>query len=167
MFHHLDHLGKAIETRPLHRPQWMLLEERGDFCQLLQSPDTEFLSITMVCSDLTATEEFAESLQDRDVPLMLYHAELRKDLPAYLHRGLPIDADEETPFPVDESDNPLGTQPFLLVVCTGRIFTRVMSTAGYTRVSSIWPDAFADITGSVGSRSNLRTVIVHLVPMSP
>ncbi len=124
-------------------------------------------SITMVGSDLTATEELTESLQNRNVPLVLYHAELRKDLPANFHRGLPIDADEKAPFSVDESDNPLGTQPFLLVVCTGRIVTRVLSTAGSTRVSSIWPDAFADIAGSVGSRSNLRTVIVHLVPMLP
>src|SRR3989304_1701544 len=105
MFHHRNHLGKAIEARPLHRPQWMLLEERGDFCQLLQSPDAESLSITMVDSDLTAPEEFAESLQDRDVPLVLYHAELRKDLPANLHRGLPIDANEETPLPAAKSAN--------------------------------------------------------------
>ena len=137
MFHNRNHLGKAIETGPLHRPQWMLLEERDDSCQLLQSSGAEFLSITMVGSDLTATEEFAKSLQDRDVPLVLYHAELWKDLPAYLHRGLPIDADEETPLPIDECDNPLGTQPFLLVVCTGRIVTRLPSTAGSARVPSI------------------------------
>ena len=91
----------------------------------------------MVRGDLTAPKELAKSLQDRYVPLVLNRAELRKDLPADPHRGLPIHADEETSLSIDESDNPVGTQPFLLVVCTGRIVTRLMSTAGYTRVSSI------------------------------
>ena len=68
---------------------------------------------------------------------MLHHAELWKDLPADLHRGLPIDADVEAPLSVDESDHPLGTQAFLLVVCTVRIVTHLSSTDGSTRCSSI------------------------------
>jgi len=58
--HEADHLGKALETRSLHRPQWMSLEERYDsFGQLLESPDAELPSITMVDGDLTAAEELA------------------------------------------------------------------------------------------------------------
>jgi hypothetical protein len=58
--HEANHLGKAIEARSLHRPQWMSLEERYDsFGQLLESSDTEFLSITMVDGDLTASEKLA------------------------------------------------------------------------------------------------------------
>lgn len=54
---------------------------------------------------------------------MLHHTKLRKDLPADLHTRLPIDADEEATFSIDESDDPVGTQSFLLVVCTGWIVT--------------------------------------------
>jgi hypothetical protein len=58
--HEVNHLGKALEARSLHRPQWVRLEERYDpFGQLLESPDAEFLSITVVHGDLTATEELA------------------------------------------------------------------------------------------------------------
>jgi hypothetical protein len=58
--HDGNHLGKAIETRSLHRPQWMSLEERYDsFGQLLESPDAEFLSITVIDGDLTASEKLA------------------------------------------------------------------------------------------------------------
>ena len=38
-FHETDHLGKAIETQPLHRPQWMLRKECHHFLQLLQTTD--------------------------------------------------------------------------------------------------------------------------------
>jgi hypothetical protein len=58
--HEANHLGNAIEARSLHRPQWMSLEERYDsFGQLLETSDTEFLSITMVDGDLTASEKLA------------------------------------------------------------------------------------------------------------
>jgi len=58
--HEANHLGKALETRPLHRPQWMSLEERYDSVgQRLESPDAEFLSITMIDGDLTAPEKLA------------------------------------------------------------------------------------------------------------
>jgi hypothetical protein len=68
---------------------------------------------------------------------MLHHAELWKDLPANLHRGLPIATDVETLLSVNEADDPLGTQAFLLVVCTVRIVTHASSTDGFTRCSSI------------------------------
>src|SRR6266705_3449693 len=55
--HEADHLGKAIETRSLSRPQWMRLEERHHSPgQLLKSSDAELLSITMVRGDLTTPQ---------------------------------------------------------------------------------------------------------------
>src|SRR5882672_7314937 len=122
--HEADHLGKAIEARPLHRPQWIRFEERHhSFRQLFESPDAELLSITVIRGDLTASEKLTELLEEGNIPLVLHHAELRKDLPADFHRGLPVDADEEASLSVNEADDPFGTQAFLLVVCTDRIFT--------------------------------------------
>jgi hypothetical protein len=122
-FHEPNHLGKAIEARPLDRPQWMLFAECHDLSQLLEAADAEFLTITMIPGDLAASEELVEPLKNRDIPLVLDHAELWKDLPANFHRGLPVDADEEATLSIDKPDDPFGTQAFLLIVCTGRIVT--------------------------------------------
>ena len=77
----------------------------------------------MIRGDLTAPEKLAKLLEEGDISLVLHHAKLRKDLPADFHRGLPVDADEEAPLSIDKADDPFGTQAFLLVVCTDRIFT--------------------------------------------
>ena len=136
--HEADHLGKAIEARSLYRPQRIRFEERHhSFGQLLESPDTELLSITMIRGDLTAPEKRSKLFEEGNIPLMLHHAELRKDLPANFHRGLPVDADEEASLPIDKTDDPVGTQAFLLIACTDRIVTHVLSTVGYIRVPSI------------------------------
>jgi hypothetical protein len=73
--------------------------------------------------DLTTPEELAEPLEEGNIPLVLDHAELWKDLPADLHRGLPIHTNEEASFSVDETNHPFGTQAFLLITCTDRIVT--------------------------------------------
>jgi len=136
--HEADHLGKAIEARPLHRPQWIRLEKRHhSFGQLPESPDAELPTITVIHGDLPATEERSKLLEEGNIPLMLHHAKLWKDLPANFHRGLPVDADEETSLPIDKTDDPVGTQAFLLIACTDRIVTHVLSTVGYIRVPSI------------------------------
>ena len=136
--HQANHLGKTLETRALHRPQWMSLEERYDSLgQLLESSDTELPSITMVDGDLTAAEKLAQLLENDNVPLVLHHTELWKDLPADLHRGLPIHADEEASSPSTKANHPFGTQAFLLITCTDRIVTHCLSTVGFTRCPSI------------------------------
>jgi hypothetical protein len=136
--HHDDDLGKAFEARTLHRPQWMRSEEwHHSFGQLLESPDAELHAVTVVDGNLAAPEERSKLLEEGNISLMLHHAELWKNLPADFHRGLPIDADVETTLSVDETDNPLGTQAFLLVVCTVRVVTHVLSTDGFTRCPSI------------------------------
>ena len=122
--HEMDHLGEAIETRPLDRPQWIRFEERHhSFGQLLEPSNAEFLTITVIHGDLAAPEKLSKPLEEGNIPLMLHHAELWKDLPANFHRGLPIDADKEASLSVDKTDDPFGTQAFLLVVCTDRIVT--------------------------------------------
>jgi hypothetical protein len=139
--HEADHPGKAVEARPLHRPQRIRLEERHhSFGQLLDPPDAELHTITVIDSDLAATEERSKLLEEGNISLMLHHAELWKDLPANLHRRLPVDADEETSLPIDKTDDPIGTQAFLLVVCTDRIVThfRVPSdTPGFPAYSQM------------------------------
>jgi hypothetical protein len=124
LLHGLNHLGKAVEARPLYRPQWIGLKEWNDpFGQLLEPSDAEFLSITVIHGDVTASEKLSKLLEERNIPLVLYHAELWKDLPTDFHRGLPVDADEEASLSIDKTDDPFGTQAFLLVVCTDRIVT--------------------------------------------
>jgi hypothetical protein len=98
-------------------------EWHHSFGQLLDTSDAELLAVTVVDGDLAAPEEPSKLLEEGNISLMLHHAELWKDLPANLHRGLPIDADEETSLSIDETDDPLGTQTFLLVACTDRIVT--------------------------------------------
>ena len=136
--HEADHLDKAIEARSLHRSQWIRLEERyHSFGQLLDSPYAKLPAITVIDGDLAATEERSKLLEEGNIPLMLYHAKLWKDLPANFHRGLPIDANEETSLSIDKTNDPVGTQAFLLIACTDRIVTHVLSTVGFTRFPSI------------------------------
>ncbi len=53
--HEMDHLGEAIETRPLDRPQWIRFEERHhSFGQLLEPSNAESLTITVIHGDLAA-----------------------------------------------------------------------------------------------------------------
>ena len=68
---------------------------------------------------VTESEKLLQPLQNRYIFLVLHHAELGKDLPTSRHTRLSIDPDEEAPFSIDKSDDPVGTQSFLLVVCTG------------------------------------------------
>ena len=75
--HEVDHLGKAIGARPLHRSQWIRLEERHhSFGQLPESSDAELLAITVIHGDLAATEERSKLLEEGNIPLMLHHAKL-------------------------------------------------------------------------------------------
>jgi hypothetical protein len=136
--HKVDHLGEAIEARSLHRPQWIRREERHhSFGQIRESSDAELFAVTVIRRDLTTSEKLAKLFENEDVPLMLHHAELWKDLPANFHRGLPVDADEEASLSIDKADHPAGAQAFLLIVCTGRIVTQPLSTAGFPRLPSI------------------------------
>src|SRR5439155_23110498 len=91
----------------------------------LDSPDPKLFPITVIRGDLTESEKLMQSLQNRNILLMLHHSELRKNLPTHRHARLPVDSDEEAAFSIDESDNPFCAQSFLLVVCTGWFVTLV------------------------------------------
>jgi len=123
--HDGDHLGKTLKTRSFYRSQWMRPEKPDDFVQLFDSSDSELFPITMIGGDLTKPEEPLQLLKNRYIFPVLHHSKLWEDLPAQLHARLPVDPHEEASFSVDESDNPVGTQSFLLVVCTGWVFTRI------------------------------------------
>jgi hypothetical protein len=119
VIHNVDHLSKTFEARSFYRSQWMRPEKPDDFRQLLDSSDSQLLTVTVIRGDLAKSEKFLQLLQNRYISLVLHHAKLGKDLPTSRHAGLSVDADEEAPFSIDESNNPVGTQSFLLVVCTG------------------------------------------------
>ena len=155
--HHGNHLGKTLETRSFHRAEWMFSEELHDFHQLLDSSDSELFPITMIRGDLPESEELVKSLQNRNIALMLHHSELGKNLPPDCHAGLPVHSDEEAAFSVDESDHPFCAQSFLLVVCTGWIFTRIE----YHRILQIFQHTArcaACHCWQAGLAMNLRTV---------
>jgi hypothetical protein len=136
--HEADHLGEALETRSLHRPQWMRFEERHHpLGQLFETSDAELLSITVIRRDLTTPEELAEPLEEGNIPLVLDHAELWKDLPADLHRGLPIHANEEASFSVDENQPPIRDSGFPADYLHRSDCHSSLSTVGSTRFPSI------------------------------
>ncbi len=121
--HQADHLGKPPEVVSFSCPQWMAFEELNNLCQALQATNPEFETITVVHGNRSAAEERLQRIEDSLIPAVLNDTELWKDLPSYCHRALAIDGDVETPFSVDESDNPARVQPFLLITCTHRILT--------------------------------------------
>ena len=98
--HEVDDLGKTFEARTLHRPQWFRSEEwHHSFGQLLEPPDAEFHAVAVVDGDLAASKEVSKLLEEGNIPSMLHHAELWKDLPADFHRALPIHANVKHPSP--------------------------------------------------------------------
>ena len=70
-------------------------------------------------------EELAELLEESRVPLVLDHAGTLEGLrqPTFIV-GRRFHTDEETPFSLPtRANHPFGTQAFLLITCTDRIFT--------------------------------------------
>ena len=110
-------------------------EWHHSFGQPPHSPDTELHAVAVVDGDLAAPEEHSKLIEEGNISSMLHHAELWKDLPADFHCGLPVDADVKTSFAVDEPNHPLGTQAFLLVVCTVRIVTHCSE---YRRIHQVF-----------------------------
>jgi hypothetical protein len=68
---------------------------------------------------------------------VLDHAELWKDLPADLHRGLPIHANEEASFSVDENQPPIRDSGFPADYLYRSDCHSSLSTVGFTRCPSI------------------------------
>ena len=86
----------------------MLFEEGNDpFIQVIQTSHPVGHSLRMIRTNHAAPKKLLERVKQLDVPLMLHNCELRKDLESGSHFRVPVDADEETAFAVNESDDPL------------------------------------------------------------
>jgi hypothetical protein len=80
--------------------------------------------VSVIATDLSASEEPLHSMENIDTLLSLNHRERRLNLPTRASGAVPKDRNAEAAFAVDEADDPLReTWPFLLIVRTGRIFT--------------------------------------------
>src|SRR5437879_768036 len=121
--HEADHLCELGKVVPLLCPQRMRLEESDDPRQVLETSDPEFHSIAVVHGDRTAAEVHLQLRQDPYIPAVLHDAEFGQDLPSRPHRRLAIEGDMETSLSIDKPHDPLRIQPFLLIICTHRIFT--------------------------------------------
>src|SRR2546426_9898464 len=101
----------------------MSLKEPDDLREVLQTSDPEFHSVPVVHGDRTATEICLQLRQDPNISTVLHDSEFGQDLPSRPHRRLAIEGDMEASFPIDKPHDPLRIQPFLLIICTHRIFT--------------------------------------------
>ena len=90
----------------------MLLKEGNDlFIQMIQTPYSIRHSLRMIRPNHAAPKELFERMEQLDISLVLYNCEFRKHLESGSHLRVPVDADEETTFAVNESDHPLRFQP--------------------------------------------------------
>src|SRR5205823_5945866 len=96
----------------------MLFEEIDDLCQVLHPTNPQFHSIAVIHNDRSAAKIRLHFLEDSFISSVLYDPELGQDLPARLHSRLAVDTDVEATFAIDEPDDPLRIQPFLLITCT-------------------------------------------------
>ena len=64
----------------------------------------------VICSNHAAPKELLERVQQLNVSLVLYNGEFRKHLENGSHLRMPVDADEETTFTVNETNHPLRFQ---------------------------------------------------------
>ena len=131
--------------------------------------------VTVIATDMTASEELLQQVHGTHAPLGLNHGEGGLDLPTHPTGVVPKDRNAEAALAVDEADDPLrGNWPFLLIVRTERIFTFHDTTLGtgchmdeYRRilgVSSIWPAALCEITLARGRpRARFRDVYLRTV----
>src|SRR5438067_11646419 len=86
----------------------MLLEERNDrLGQVIQASHAIRHPVAVVRTDHAAPEEVLECVQELQVAPMLDYREFREYLESGSHLRMPVDADEEASFAVDETDHPL------------------------------------------------------------
>src|SRR3954454_21476798 len=90
----------------------MLLEERNDAIPQVRAPadcEGQHVAAGTLAADCAAAEESDECFEHRSMRLVLLHLEHRLELP--VSRGsderVPMEADTEAAFTVDESDDPL------------------------------------------------------------
>jgi hypothetical protein len=87
--------------------------------------------VSIVATDLSASEEPLQEVKHLYALLSLNHRERRLNLPTSATRVISKDGNTEAAFAVDEADDPLReTWPFLLIVRTGWFFTIHAATLG-------------------------------------
>src|ERR1700720_69733 len=89
----------------------MLFKEGNDsFVQMVQTTHPISHSLCVILSYHAAPKELLEGMQQLNVSLVLYNGEFRKHLETRSHLRMPVDADEETTFAVNETNHPLRFQ---------------------------------------------------------
>ena len=78
--------------------------------QVIQASHPVSHSLRMIRANHAALKKLLERMEQLDVPLMLHNCEFRKNLESGSHFWVPVDANEETTFAVNESDDPLRFQ---------------------------------------------------------
>ncbi len=122
---------EASELITLRRSQWMCFEKRDDrLDEITERPDAVAVQVfpvvvvASVATDVAASEEPLQLVQDMHAPRPLHHAEVGLDLPAEPTAAVPEDRNAEAALAVDEADDPLlESWPFLLIGRTDRIVT--------------------------------------------
>ena len=87
----------------------MLFEEwNNPFVKVIQPPDSIGHSISVILSHYTATEESLQCVEQLDITAMLNDSEFGEYLILARHFWVRMDADVETTFAVNETNDPLG-----------------------------------------------------------
>ena len=109
LIHQVQDLSEPREVDPFLRFQRMLFEERNNpFAEVIEPPDSVRHSIAVILSYYSTTEELLERVEELDVTSIANDVEFGEHLKLAGHFWMRMDADVETTFAVNESDNPLG-----------------------------------------------------------
>ena len=109
LFDEVQDLAKPREVDSFFRFKRMLFEEGNNpFVEVIQPPDSVRHAITVISSDYSATEELLQCVKELNVTAMLHDCEFGEYLELAGHLWVRIDADVETTFAVNKTDDPLG-----------------------------------------------------------
>ena len=102
-------LSEPREVDSLLRFQRMLFEEGNDpFDEVIQPPNPVRHAVTVIDSNDPTSEEFLQSVEQLNIAAMLDDREFGEHLKLAGHLWVRIDADVETSFAVNKSNDPLG-----------------------------------------------------------
>jgi hypothetical protein len=104
----VEDLAEPREVDSLLRFQRMLFEEGNDpFVEVIQPPNPVSHTIAVIGSNHPTAEEFLQGVEQLDIAAVLDYREFGEHLELRGHLWMRIDADVETTFAVNKSDNPL------------------------------------------------------------
>ena len=109
LFYQVQDLSKPREVDSLPRFKRMLFEEGNNpFVEVIEPPDPVSHSIAVILSDYSTAEEFLQRMEELNITSMLNDGEFGEYLKLAGHLWVRVDADVETTFAVNKSDDPLG-----------------------------------------------------------